>query len=72
MLKATLMLVAMAGIAITGPLGALAFMFASSAKAADVDWKLYGGASVAGPGFCFYDANSVASMIVTFPRSTKL
>jgi len=30
-----------------------------SAKAADVDWKLYGGASVAGPSFCFYDAKTV-------------
>jgi hypothetical protein len=32
----------------------------SSAQAAHVDWKLYGGASVTGPSFCFYDAKSVA------------
>jgi hypothetical protein len=34
-------------------------MLASLARAADVDWKLYGGASLAGPSFCFYDAASV-------------
>lgn len=38
---------------------ALALMLASLARAADVDWKLYGGASLAGPSFCFYDAASV-------------
>jgi hypothetical protein len=35
-------------------------MLASSAEAADVDWKMYGGASVGGPSYCFYDAKSVA------------
>lgn len=39
---------------------ALALTLASSAHAADVDWKMYGGASIAGPSVCFYDANSVA------------
>lgn len=38
----------------------LALALASSARAADIDWKLYGGASVAGPSFCFYDASSAA------------
>lgn len=38
----------------------LALVLASSVRAADVDWKLYGGASVAGPSFCFYDASGVA------------
>jgi len=38
---------------------ALALMLALSAQAAEVDWKLYGGASVAGPSLCFYDAASV-------------
>ncbi len=38
---------------------AIVSMRASSAAASDVDWKLYGGVSVAGPTFCFYDANSV-------------
>lgn len=38
----------------------LALTLASSAHAADVDWKMYGGASVVGQSFCFYDANSVA------------
>ena len=38
----------------------LALTLASSAQAADVDWKLYGGAAVAGHSVCFYDANSVA------------
>lgn len=33
---------------------------ASSAQAADVDWKLYGSASVTGTSFCFYDAHSAA------------
>jgi hypothetical protein len=28
----------------------------ATAQAADVDWKMYGGASVAGPEICFYDA----------------
>lgn len=39
---------------------ALVLTLACSAKAADVDWKMYGGASVSGPSFCFYDANSIA------------
>jgi hypothetical protein len=38
----------------------LAMTFGSSAEAADVDWKLYGGASVTVPSFCFYDAGSTA------------
>jgi hypothetical protein len=29
---------------------------ASSAQASDVDWKMYGGASVSGAEICFYDA----------------
>ena len=36
--------------------------------AADVDWKLYGGASVDGPSFCFYDANSVAHASAGYVR----
>jgi hypothetical protein len=32
---------------------------ASEAHGADVDWKVYEAASVAGPEFCFYDANGV-------------
>ena len=39
---------------------ALVLMLASSVQAADVDWKFYGGASIAGPSSCFYDANTVA------------
>jgi hypothetical protein len=38
----------------------LALLLVVPAKAADVDWKMYGGASLAGPSLCFYDANSVA------------
>ena len=34
-------------------------LIASAAHAADVDWKLYGGASVAGQELCFYEANSL-------------
>ena len=37
----------------------LALALSSLARAADVDWKLYGGTSGAGPSFCFYEANSV-------------
>jgi hypothetical protein len=33
----------------------------SLALAADVDWKMYGGAPTDAPSFCFYDANSVAT-----------
>jgi hypothetical protein len=29
----------------------------ATAQAADVDWKMYSGASVSGPEICFYDAN---------------
>jgi hypothetical protein len=32
----------------------------SLALAADVDWKMYGGAPTDAPSFCFYDANGVA------------
>jgi hypothetical protein len=38
-------------------------LLASSAKAADVDWKMYGGASLSGTSFCFYDTNSVAHQL---------
>jgi hypothetical protein len=30
----------------------------ATTQAADVDWKMYGGASVSGPEICFYDAKS--------------
>jgi len=32
----------------------------SLALAADVDWKMYGGATADAPSFCFYDASGVA------------
>jgi hypothetical protein len=35
-------------------------MLTSSARAADVDWKMYGGATADAQSFCFYDANGVA------------
>jgi hypothetical protein len=35
-------------------------LLTSMAEAADVDWKMYGGASDPGTMFCFYDTNSVA------------
>jgi hypothetical protein len=37
----------------------LALTLASSAQAADVDWKMYGIASVDGGVVCFYDANGL-------------
>lgn len=40
----------------------IALMLASAGYAADVDWKLYGSASLAGPSFCFYDAKSAARL----------
>jgi hypothetical protein len=46
-------------------LGALAFILFAVAgipigfTQASVDWKLYGGASIDGASFCFYDANGV-------------
>jgi hypothetical protein len=43
-------------------------LLASSARAADVDWKLYGGASVSGQSWCFYDAKSVARLSGGFIR----
>ena len=43
---------------LSGALVALAAIPAV-AKAADVDWKMYGGASVSEPKICFYDAKSV-------------
>jgi hypothetical protein len=46
----------------------LALMFASAGYAADVDWKMYGGASVAGPSFCFYDANGVTRTSSSYIR----
>jgi hypothetical protein len=33
-----------------------------AAHAADVDWKIYGAASVAGPEVCFYDSKGVVHM----------
>jgi hypothetical protein len=47
----------------TGTLGsivAVASTMACAAHAADVDWKVYGFASVAGPEVCFYEAISIA------------
>ncbi len=38
----------------------IALMAAPIAMAEDVDWKLYGGATLSGPSFCFYDAHSVS------------
>ena len=38
---------------------ALALTFASLARAADADWKMYGTASFDGGVVCFYDANGV-------------
>ena len=35
----------------------------SQAQASDVDWKLYGGAAIAGPSSLFDDANSVVSSV---------
>jgi hypothetical protein len=47
-------------------IGAIAFVLftvmaprASLAQASDVDWKLYGGDTVGGTSFCFYDAHGV-------------
>jgi hypothetical protein len=38
----------------------IALTLASSARAADVDWKMCGGATADAQSFCFYDANGVA------------
>jgi hypothetical protein len=46
----------------------LALTLASSAQAADVDWKMYGGASIDGPSYCFYDANTVTRASNSFVR----
>lgn len=50
----------MNGAILTGVVLMVASTITFAARAADVDWKLYGGASVAGPSFCFYDAKTVA------------
>jgi hypothetical protein len=47
-----------AGAALTLPL--VIAMMTALGHAADVDWKVYGSASVSGPEICFYDAKSVA------------
>jgi hypothetical protein len=39
----------------------LSLMFpCATLQAADLDWKMFGGASVAGPSLCFYDVGTVA------------
>ena len=53
---------------ITAAACVLALLVSYSARAADVDWKLYGGASVAGPSLCFYDANGVARTASSYVR----
>jgi hypothetical protein len=40
----------------------------ATVQASNVDWKMYGGASVAGPSFCFYDANTVTRASNGFVR----
>jgi hypothetical protein len=47
-------------VATLSSLAALASIIAFAAHAADVDWKMYGTASVAGAEICFYDAKGIA------------
>ena len=49
--------------------GALALALTAPARAADVDWKMYGTASVEGGSVCFYHANGV---IVTPDRRLRV
>jgi hypothetical protein len=47
----------------------IALMLTSSARAADVDWKMYGGATADAQSFCFYDANGVGSSVTANDRA---